>query len=873
MKRRSSDPERPPRSGEWILKRLYQDDGKHTHVGDFAEIYRGILAEKGRLHAAAWYWTQLLRSLPGFLANKVYWGLSMLRNYAVISFRNAVKNIGFSLIALLGLGIGLACFILILAYVRFEMSYDRFHENSGRVYRVISAKVPAGQKPGEFDRNNPSLLAASLKAEFPEVHHATRIYARTDIQAVLKAGDRVFAEKGLFVDGDFLQVFSFPLIRGNRATALATPASIVLTKTTARKLFGEEDPLGRQISFRRENGMGEASVTGVVEDVPRNSHLRFSYLLSVATLEADKKNSYMFDNWGVGNFVIYVELSGRGQKESLEKKMEAWLEKNRAESYEAGLQLFLQPVEDIHLRSNVRGELSTNNEIRYIQLFLAIAVLTLFIAAVNYMNIVTARSSTRAREIGIRKVTGANRRQLFEQFLGESLVFAFLSLIMAMAIVRLALPRFGAVSGVDLRLEDLAAGPFLWLVVGATVLTGIVSGAYPALVLSAFQPVRVLKEHAAAGKKGSRLRNLLVVGQFTASIALIVCALIVSGQLRFVQSQRLGFDREHVVVIPIREPETAAKAGVIRTEMLRCPEVESASRTSGLPTRIENRIINAGFKSDAGETVKITYHFDYVDENFLDVFKVELAAGRNFSPGPAANMDAVLVNETLAKMVGWADPLGKEVPFIRGAKRVIGVVRDFNFMSFHEPMGPLVLIPSAGENLAVRTRPGDVSKAIAVLRNSFERNTTTQPFDFFFLDDDFNALYRKERRTGEIFGAFAIVAVIIACLGLLGLAAFAVERRTKEIGIRKVLGASAPHLAFRLGREFLGLVLIANVVAWPIAYYAMSRWLQDFTYRIELGVWPFLLAAAGALVFAFLTVSTQTFRAAAADPVETLRYE
>jgi putative ABC transport system permease protein len=496
MKQHSSGHERPPQGGEWILEHLYRDNGDHTHLGDFAEIYRQILAEKGRRRAQTWYWGQILRSLPGFAANKVYWSLSMLRNYVVISFRNAVKNLGFSLIALLGLAIGLACFILILAYVRFELSYDRFHENSGRIYRVISAEVPAGQKPGEFATNNPSLLAGTLKAEFPEVHHAARIFARTDIQAVLKAGEKVFTETGLFVDRDFLQVFSFPLLRGDRSAALAAPASIVLTNETARKLFGEEDPLGQMVSFREGRGVGDVMVTGVVEDVPRNSHLQFDYLLSVATLEADKKNSYMFDNWGVGNFLIYVELVEREQREALEKKIGTWIEKNQAESYAAGLQIFLQPVEDIHLRSNVQGELSTNNEIRYIRLFLAIAVLTLLIAAINYMNIVTARSSTRAREIGIRKVTGANRRQLFEQFLGESVVFAFLSLILAIAIVRLALSRFGAISGVELELADVSAGSFLWLIVGVTFLTGIVSGAYPALVLSAFQPVRVLKEQA-----------------------------------------------------------------------------------------------------------------------------------------------------------------------------------------------------------------------------------------------------------------------------------------------------------------------------------------------------------------------------------------
>jgi putative ABC transport system permease protein len=863
----------PPRAAEWILSRLHSDNGDFTHLGDFNEIFQGIVGDRGGRRAVLWFWTQIVRSLPGFITNKFYWSLSMLRNYALISLRNLLKNKGFSLITILGLAAGMACFILILAYSRFEMSYDRFHENAGRIFRVTSAEVPPGQKPGEFDANHSSLLAALLKTEFPEVRHAARVFTRKDFTAVLQVGDRAFTQKGLIVDGDFLDVFTFPLLQGDRNTALKAPTSIVLTRATARKLFGEENPLGRAISFREGRGSAEVTVTGVSEDVPRNSHLRFDYLLSVATLEADKNNAYMFNNWNVGNFIIYAELSEQSRQKTLEEKFTAWLEKNRPEAFKAGLRLFLQPVEDIHLHSNISGELSTNNEIRYIRLFLAIAVLTLLIASINYMNIVTARSSTRSREIGIRKVTGASRRQLFGQFLGESLVFSLLAFLAALAIVRLFLPRFSSVVGIELGLKDLSNGSFLLLILAAAVFTGLISGAYPALVLSASPPLRIFKELSASGKKGGRLRNLLVIGQFTASIALIVCALVVSRQLRFISSQRLGFDRAHVIVIPIRESETAAKAGAIRAEMLRHPEVEAVSRTSGLPTNIENSIINAGFTTDQGEKIKLSYSFEYTDENFLEVFKVGLAAGRNFPPGVSRDQNVVLVNETLAKKAGWTDAVGKDVEFIEDSKRVIGVIKDFYFSSFHEPIGPMVLFPGEGKNLAVRIRPGDVPKTVALLKDVFESVTTTQPFDFFFLDDEFNALYRKERRTGEIFGAFAILAVVIASLGLLGLAAFAVERRTKEIGIRKVLGASAPRLAVRLSREFVVLVLLANVIAWPIAYYAMSRWLQDFAYRIPLSLWPFVLAGVGALVIALLTVGAQTVRAAAANPVETLRYE
>jgi len=866
-------PAEPPRAAEWILGRLHADNGDFTHIGDFGEIFSGILAERGRGAAVRWYWAQVLRSVPGFALNKLYWSLSLFRNYVVISVRNLRKNAGFSLVTLLGLAAGLACFILILAYARFETSYDRFHEKTGRIYRLTSAEAPPGEKPAEFDKNHPSLLASLLKEEFPEVRHAARVFTRMDIQAVLQAGDRAFTQSGLVADQDFLDVFTFPLLRGDKGSALTAPASIVLTVSTARKLFGGENPLLRTIRFRDSRGAADVTVTGVVGDVPRNSHLRFDYLLSVASLEADKKNAYMFDNWNVGNFFIYVELAGPGLREAMEEKFAAWLRRERPEDSAAGLGFHLQPVEDIHLRSSIRGELATNNEIRTLHLFLAIAVITLLIASVNYMNIVTARSATRAREIGIRKVTGAGRGRLFEQFLGEAVVFSLLSLVAALAIVRLALPRFRAAVGIDITLHDIASGPFLMLMLGVALFTGLLSGAYPALVLSAFQPVRALRELSASGRKGARLRNLLVVGQFTASIVLIVCALVVSGQLRFISNQRLGFDRERIVVIPIRERETAAKAGAIRTDLLRRPEVEAVSVTSGLPTKIESAIINAAFTTDRGEEIKFSYHFDYADENFLDVFRVELAAGRNFSPGSSGDQNAVLVNETLVKMAGWAEGVGKEIQFIGGPKAVIGVVKDFRFQSFHEPTGPMVLMPGGDANLAVRIRPGDIPKAIAVLKDVFEGNTKTQPFDFFFLDDAFDALYRKERRTGGIFEAFAILAVVIASLGLLGLASFAVERRTKEIGIRKVIGATSVRLAARLSREFVLLVLLANVVAWPVAYYAMSRWLEGFAYRVGLGLSTFLLAGTGALVVALLTVGAQTLRAAAANPIDSLRYE
>jgi putative ABC transport system permease protein len=867
LSRRSAESlSRPPRAAEWILRRLYADNGEYTHLGDFAETFAGLAAAKGRGRACRWYWGHVLRSLPGFIANKIYWSLSMLRNYAVITYRTIVKNAGYSLISLLGLAVGLAAFILILAYVRFETSYDKFHEKGDRIYRLINAEVKPGETPGEFATWTPDPVATLLKTEFPEVRHAARVMRQFSDPAVLSYEDRSFAQSGLFADQDLLEIFSFTFVRGDRSRALVAPASIVITEGVARKLFGNEDPVGKPLSYGVRRGQGDLTVTGVVKDVPPNSHLQFDYLLSVATLEADKSNDYMFRNWNVGNFTIYAELADPDGRGPLEEKFASWIDKNRPSNKEAELRFFLQPLTDIHLRSNIEGQLATNNEIRTVSLFLAIAVLILLIAAVNYMNLVTARASTRAREIGVRKVTGADRGQLLRQFLGESVLFGFLALAAALALARLGLGRFNAVAGTGLGFRDLVDPAFFLIVAGVTLAVGLAAGAYPALVLSSFQASAVLKEHAAAGRKSSRLRDALVVGQFAASVALLVCALVVSGQLRFVQNRKLGYDRERVVLIPIREPGTAAKADALKAELLRLPEVESVSRTSGLPTNIRSRMINQKLVTDQGETITTAYHFDYVDESFLEVFKIELAAGRNLAPGEE---NVVLINEEFARTAGWKDPVGKELH----KARVVGVVKDFHFQTFHTPIEPMVLIPMNGNMLAVRTRPGDVPATIARLRQVFEANVRSQPWDFSFFDDEYDALYRKEERAGQIFRAFAGLAVFIACLGLLGLAAFAVERRTKEIGIRKVMGASAPRLAVSLGREFVVLVLLANVIAWPAAYYAMSRWLRGFAYRIGLGPGVFILAALGALVVALLTVATQTLRAASANPVDSLRYE
>lgn len=862
--------QKPLKFAEWVLRSIHTDHGEYTHLGDFSEVFSCIQTERGPVAALHWYWLQVVRSLPGFAMNRIYWSVTMFRNYLTISFRNTLKNKWFSLLNIAGLAVGMACFILILMFVQFEMSFDRFHEKSERIYRVISRNTAGESDVTESHYHTPELLAELLAAEFPEIERAARGRGAFTDKVILQYQEKNFYQIGIFADPQFLKIFSFPLLKGDLDRALEAPRSIVLTEDVAEKLFGSDDPLGRVVSYKEKRREYEMTVTGVIADVPKNSHLQFDYIISHATTVAEPKDSYMIANWNVWNFVTYVELTTPEARSQVEGKFPAFLARQGQEGGSDAF--FLQAIEDIHLRSQIQGERATNNQIRYVYLFMTIALIILLIACINYMNLVTARSMTRAREIGIRKVAGANRRQLIKQFIGETLLVTAFALGLSLLMIRFILPYFNLLIGTDLQISALSQTSLLVLIAGTVLFVGIASGTYPALVLSALKPVNVLKEFSASGKRGAGLRNVLVVFQFSVSIVLIACTLVVFNQLNFVKNQKLGYDREHVVVISVREQETKDKAQAIRTELLQHPEVLGVSISGGLPTNIRSRYGGAKFTKDSGEEIETSVRFDYVDYDFLDVFKIELVRGRNFSRDFGEDQKAILINEALWEKLGWADPVGKEVDVL-DYTRVIGVVKDFHFASFHTEIEPMVLAFESGGNIAVRIQPGNVSSRIELIRTVFENHSKSQPFDFYFLDDSFNELYQKEQRSGEIFGYFSLLAIFLACLGLLGLASFAVERRTKEIGIRKILGAPVSRILGLLTREFVRMVILANVIAWPVAYFAMRRWLDNFAYRIDLTLGTFLLAAGAALLIAFVTISTQTLRAALSNPVDTLRYE
>ncbi len=861
---------RPPRTAEWLLKSVHSDKGKFTHLGDFNEVFSRLSTDRNIALAVAWYWCQIFRSIPGFISNKFYWSTTMFKNYLVIACRSLLKNKWFSVINIAGLAVGMACFILILAYVQFEFSFDRFHEKSDRVFRIINQDNSRQVGTQLFNAHSPEHLATLLKAEFAEVSEATRIRELFSDVAILQVEDKTFYQTGLFADNTFLDVFTFPLLQGNVRTALLAPSSILLTKTVAEKLFPGEDCIGHRLSFRTRSKTYDLTVTGIMEDPPQNSHLQFEFLVSVATIVADKKDDYMIKNWDVWNFTTYITLNEAASRQTIEARFPAFLERQGQDPEDNTFRL--QRITDIHLRSNLHSQLDTNNQVRIVYLFLSIALIVLLIACINYMNLVTARATARAKEIGIRKVAGAGRIQLFKQFIGETMLVALVAMVLAWLSIQVALPAFRTLIGTELEIRWAINSP-LWLMMAATVLlVGFVSGAYPALVLSAYKPIHALRDFSRSGRTGFWLRNTLVVVQFSVSVMLIISTLVVFKQLNYVRNQKLGYDREHVVVIPVREAETNAKADLIKTRLLSHPEVLGVSVSGGLPTHIRSRYLEAKFERDNGEVVEMEICFDYADPDFLDVFKINLVQGRNFLKEFGEDKNALLLNETAVRQIGWANPIEKQTKVL-GNHHIVGVIEDFHFASFHQKIEPLILMNGKGSNIAVRIRPGAISERLSLLKKVFESSTRSQPFDFFFLDDAFNRLYQKEQRIGKIFGYFALLAIFIACMGLLGLASYTVDRRTKEIGIRKVLGASSPAIIMNLTAEFVKLVLMANLIAWPLAYLAMRFWLQDFAYRTGLGVEIFLLATGGAILIALFTIGSQTLKAARTDPAVTLRYE
>jgi len=807
----------------------------------------------------------------------------MLRNYIKTALRNLLKRKGYSLINIVGLAIGMASCLLILMFVSDELSYDAYNEKANRIYRVAGSFLYGGRS---FDiAVAPPPMAQVIIDEFPEVENAVRFRQRG--RYVFRYGENTFKETRVsFVDPSFFDIFSIPLFKGNPDTALVDPNTIILSRNTALKYFRDQDPVGKTL---RLNDRTDYMVTGVFEEIPGNSHFHFDVMISMTSLAESKSKTWMSQN-----FQTYILLHEGADPASVEAKfpdmlikymgpqIEAFMGKSMeklAEENELQGEFFLQPLRDIHLQSDLIAEMEATSDVKYVYIFTAIALFILIIASINYMNLSTARSAGRAREVGIRKVLGSFRSQLIRQFLTESMMLCLVSLVLALGLVSLVLPYFNGLSGKVLSMSALGNSSMIGVLVLVTIIVGLLAGSYSAFFISAFQPVSVLKGHLKSGAKTGWLRSGLVVFQFAASIILIIGTFVIYNQLDYIQNKKLGYDKEQVIILN-NTYLLGDQAETFKNQMLVYPQIVKATVSDYLPVPSNNNnsaVLPEGERDSKKATSMQNWIVDY---DYITTLGMKIVTGRNFSREYSTDTEATIINQAAAKQFDWAQPVGRRIGRVVSNAgdlelyEVIGVVEDFHFETLKETIGPLVMfLGNSNGNISFRVETEDISGTIGLLRAEWNKFLPHQPFEYSFLDERFADMYQTEQRIGKIFGVFAGFAIFIGCLGLFGLAAFTAEQRTKEIGIRKVLGATAANIIRLLTKEFVILIAVANVIAWPVAFWVMKGWLKDFSYRIALSVWIFIFAGLLTLLIAMLTVSFQAVKAALADPANSLRYE
>jgi putative ABC transport system permease protein len=783
----------------------------------------------------------------------------MFMHYLKVAYKSFVRQRGYSLINIVGLAIGMACCILILLWVQDEVNFDRFYDHADSIYRVISSDIWNGAR-GKFVLT-PAPVGPALKEDFANIERFTRF---VNIPNILFETDnkKIVEDYITTADMDFFQMFSFPFLYGDSKTALMDKYSVVLTKDVAEKYFGHVNPIGKTMMI---GGRLILTVTGVVEDVPQNSSFRFHMVVPFELLEdfgIDVKT------WHQCSYHTFVELRDGTQPIS-DDALTALYRKNVDDA--GNIEYHLQHLSDIHLYSHYIGELNSTGDIKYIYLFSLIALVILLVACINFMNLSIARSVKRAREIGMRKVVGAFRWDIIKQFLSESIVMAVIALILAMVIVELVLPDFNDLSQKNISLNYSNYRSLLLGLFGITMFTGILAGSYPAIFLSSFKPIKILKGSGFyPARRRLSVRKVLIVSQFTVSIALIICTLVIHQQIDFMRNKKLGFDQEHLLCIKLKG-ESQKNYQLLRTELLQYPGVVNVTAASDQLLHGNS----ATFWKKDDKEIKLC--FLSVDYDFIETLGLQLAEGRSFSREFSSDSCSYILNQAATKAMGFDTPVGQRIAVIEKMEEgpVIGVVRDFHFQTLNAKIEPLVLFVynDIFKLLYVKIRPENTPATLAHMEKTWKKFESHYPFNYEFVDEGFDSLYRSEMRISAIFSYATILAIAISCMGLLGLAAFLSEQRTKEIGVRKVLGASIINVISHLSHEFLWMVLIANIFAWPLAYFATNKWLQDFAYHINIGWSVFVLAAVLALLIAIVTVCFQSIKAALANPVDSLRYE
>ncbi len=805
----------------------------------------------------------------------------MLKNYLKIALRNLWKFKQVTFINIFGLAVGMAACILMLLWVQDELSYDRYHENADRIYRISREwRNTDGETSLHLGHVAPP-FGPLLENDFPgEVLYAERLLSDNPL-ITYEAGDKQMVEDDFFfADSDMFKVFSFPMVQGNPETALTEPNSLVLTESTAKKYFGDEDPIGKTLNYENQVDM---KVTGVVKDVPSNSHFHFNMLCSFITVENFYGREDLMSSWGSNNYATYLLLPEGYNPEDLQAQFPAFFDKH-LEAYQ-GIPpsksnfLHLWPLTDIHLHSHLDSEIEANGDISYVYIYTIIALFILGIACINFMNLSTARAGRRAKEVGVRKVMGALRPALIKQFLSESLLVAVFSLLAALVLTQLVLPFFNDFVGKSLSLEMGDNFFVLLLLAGIVLVVGVLAGSYPAFFLSRFQPATILRSRKTPKGGHTYLRAGLVVLQFTIAIALVVGVITIEKQLDYVKSKPLGFNKENLLVLPTSD-EIYQKFESLRDQLLAQPGISEVTLSSRVPS---GRLLDSqGATAEVNgnmEDVNFRIADVHVDHDFLNSFEIDLAAGRNFDRNRTSDStEAFIINEAALKAVGWAsaeEAIGKKFDYGQRKGYIIGVTKGFHFESLHQSIAPIVFMITNGRanNVIVRVNQAAKDQTIAYLKEQWSYLRPGYPFDYFTISEQFEEQYTSEDRLGSVVQYFSLLAIIIAALGLIGLASYMVEQRFKEIGIRKVLGASVGQILLLMGKNFTWLVLIAFGVAIPLSYFLLHQWLDTFAYRDTISLWAFVAAGAFAILIAWITVGSQTIRAATSNPVDSLKDE
>jgi len=853
-----------------ILTRILQSSICKSAVEDFEEQYCYLSNQKGKLIACLWYWFQIFCLVPTFLINSIYWSYIMFVNYLKIAFRNIKKHKGFSFINVAGLAIGMACSIFIFMYVLDDLSYDKFHKKARQIHRLVEVeKYSSPIKQG--------LLGPILQRELLEVINYTRIYANKvwGRNTLVGYKDNHFFSDGFFlVDPSFFGIFSFPFIKGDSKTALSDLKNVVLTNKMAKKMFGDEDPMGKVIT--RDNDM-EFVVTGVLEDIPHNSHMFFDFLIPIENYKIIRNSPTGMSTWGNSAFLTYLLVQKDVNKEELDKKIADVIAikgpQNRT------IKIKLQALADIHLRSHFLDELEINSDIRYVYIFSAIALLIMLVAGMNYMNLSTACSLNRAREVGMRKVVGAKRKQLILQFLGEAIFMSVFALIIAILLVTIFIPMFNNLSGKEIQFNPISNLATILALFLLSLFIGVLAGSFPAFFLSAFHPIYVITGKIKSKKDTTSLiRKSLVVSQFAISIGLIICTGIIKDQMNYIRNINMGFNKEQVVVFPTnRNPEAIKNVNTVMESFKTNPNVlnvASSSQTPGI--RPFYRVLQF-IPEDKEREFSIANL--WTNQEFVKTYQLEFVAGRDFSKERSTDAtSSFILNETAVTMGGWCSPenaIGQQVRCDNKNGEIIGVVKDFHFLSLHNAIEPMIMHydESRFYSISARMNTDNISSTLSSLKSDWKKILPNVPCNYFFVDDYYDRQYRADQKVGSFLQTFTFLAIFISCLGLFGLASFSAEQRTKEVGIRKVLGASVTGIFTMLSKDFTKLVLLANLISWPLAYWVMNSWLQNFAYKTNIGFLTFIFSAILALAIALLTVSYQSIKAAIANPVDSLKYE